>query len=102
MNQDADAILDHVLDLLFKYGGRRFPDGADRLVGTQHGVTGWDNIDLLEEIEKAYGVDLAPFVEGRAILKKGWFRTYRVPGDATARELANHIAALLRSKPEQA
>jgi hypothetical protein len=93
-----DAILEHLLDLLPEYSGCRLPDGADKLIGAEHGVTGWDCIELLEQVEEEYGVDLRPFVDARSTKRKGWFRTYTIGGDATPRELATHIASLLRDR----
>jgi hypothetical protein len=74
------------------------PDGADKLIGDEHGVTGWDSIELLERLERDYNVDLRPFVDARATIRKGWFRTYTVGGDVTARELSDHIASLVGSR----
>lgn len=96
MEQSRDAILQHVLVLLHQLGGRRLREGADLLAGADHGVTGLDSIDLLEQLELAYGVDLRPFAEARATTRRGWFRTYTVPGDATAREIADYIASRLQ------
>jgi hypothetical protein len=95
MDHEPDAILEHVLALIPRLGGRQLEDGADKLLGAEHGVNGWDGIDLLEDLEQAYGVDLRPFAEARSTQRKGWFRTYAVAGDATPRELADHIASLL-------
>lgn len=95
----AEAILEHVLSILQHLGGRRLSDGADKLIGAEHGITGWDSIDLLEGLEEVYGIDLRPFADARATRRKGWFRTYTVSGDATARELADHIASILELKP---
>ena len=98
METAADAILEHVLSLLHWLGGRRLSDGADKLVAADHGVTGWDGIDLLEKLEAEYDVDLRPFVEARATQEKGWVRTYTTYKDVTPRELADHIADLVRAK----
>ena len=95
MTDASDAILEHVLVTIHRLSGRRLSDGADKLIGAEHSVTGWDSIDLVVDMEEAYGIDLEPFVESRATERKGWFRTYKVGGDATARELANHIASLV-------
>jgi hypothetical protein len=93
-----DAILEHVLKLVHELSGRRFPDGANKLISAEHGVTGWDSIELLERLERDYDVDLRPFADARATTRKGWFRTYTIGGDATARELADHIASLVRDR----
>ena len=95
MTAPRDEILEHVLTLTRQLGGRQLPDGAERLIGAEHGITGWDSIDLLERLEADYGIDLRPFADSRATERKGWLRTYRVGGDATARELADYIAAEL-------
>ena len=95
MNPSRDVILEHVLTLARELGGRRLPDGADRLLGAEHGVTGWDSIILLERLEDAYRIDLRPFANSRSTERKGWINTYCVPGDATARELADHVATVL-------
>ena len=71
-------------------------DGPRLGFDPDHGVTGLDSIDLLEQLELAYGVDLRPLAEARATARRGWFRTYTVPGDATAREIADYIAARLQ------
>lgn len=102
MSCEADPVTEHILTLLHRYGGRRLPNGADKLMGGEHGVTGWDSIYVLEELEKAYGVDLRPFADARATTKKGWFRTVTVSGDATPRELAQHITDLTRRRPGEA
>jgi hypothetical protein len=96
MDAAPDDILEHVLKLIHHQSGRRIPDGADNLIGDEHGVTGSDSIELLEKLEEHYGVDLRPFMDARATTRKGWFRTYTIGGDTTARELADHIALLLR------
>jgi hypothetical protein len=96
MDAAPNAILKHVLKLIHHQSGRRIPDGADKLIGADHGVTGWDSIELLERLEEEYGVDLGPFMDARATKRKGWFGTYTIGGDVTARELADHIASLVR------
>lgn len=98
MADQSDAILEHVLVTIHRLSGRRLSNGADKLIGAEHGVTGWDSIDLLVDMEEAYGVDLQPFAESRATERKDWLRTYKVNGDATPRELAPQIASLLPSK----
>lgn len=95
MDRSLDAILEHVLALIHRLSGKRLPDGADKLIGAEHSVYGWDSIDLLEDLEERYGVDLRPFAEALAIRRKGWFRTYTVPGDTTPRQLAQEIASLV-------
>jgi hypothetical protein len=93
MDRSPEAILETVLATIHRLSGRRLEGGADKMIGAEHHLDGWDSIDLLEQLEKAYGVDLAPFAEARASTRKGWFRTYKVPGDATPRELADYIAS---------
>jgi hypothetical protein len=93
MDRSPEAILEAVLATIHRLSGRRLEAGADKLIGADHRVEGWDSIDLLEELEKVYGVDLAPFADAQATTRKGWFRTYKVPGDATPRELAEYIAS---------
>ena len=95
MEHCADPILGHILDLIKRLSGRRLENGADKLIGAEHGVYSWDSIDLLDDLEEAYGIDLAPFAEARATTRQGWFRKHRIPGDATPREVAEHIASLL-------
>src|SRR5688572_20576702 len=98
MNDSADAILEHILALVHQLAGRRLADGADKLLGAEHGVTGWDSIELLERLEEAYAVDLRPFADARATQRKGWVRTYTVAGDAMPRELAEHMAQLVQQR----
>lgn len=95
MTPSPDDILEHVLSRVHRFSGSRLADGADKLIGAEHSVYGWDSIDLLEDLERHYGVDLRPFANSRAITRKGWFRTYTVAGDATPRELAREIASLI-------
>ena len=95
MNASPDAILEHVLKLIHRQSGRRVADGSEKLIGAEHGITGWDSIELLEQLEQAYGVDLRRFIDARARTRNGWFRTYTIGGDATARELADHISSLV-------
>ncbi len=97
MDSSPDFVLDHVLTLAHQLSGRRLSNGADKLLGAEHGVTGWDSIELLERLESAYGVDLRPFADARATTRKGWFRTHKISGDATPKELADHISALVRN-----
>jgi hypothetical protein len=96
--ETADVILEHVLKLAHEQSGRRLPKGADKLLGAAHGVTGWDSIELLERLESDFGVDLRPFADARATTRKGWFRTRTIFGDATPRELAEHIASLVHAR----
>lgn len=93
MDRSEEAILETVLTAIHRLSGRHLDGGADKLIGAEHQLEGWDSIDLLEELEDSYGVDLAPFAESRATTRRGWFWTYKVPGDATPRELANYIAS---------
>ena len=74
------------------------PDGADRLIGAEHGINGWDTIDLVEAIERHYDVDLQPFFDARATERKGWFRTVKMVSDTTPRELAQEVASLLQRR----
>ncbi|HYJ31105.1 MAG TPA: hypothetical protein VEW25_12285 [Allosphingosinicella sp.] len=96
MDRSPDAVLNDVLAVIERLCGRRLPDGADKLIGADHGLTGWDSILLLEDLEKAYSIDLRPFADSRATIRKGWFSKLKIAGDATPRELAAHIAALGR------
>ena len=80
--------------IIERLSAQRLEGGADKLIGADHGLTGWDGIDLLEELEEQFTVDLRPFMEARATTQKGWFRTKVVFGDATPRELAKHISSL--------
>jgi hypothetical protein len=96
--ESAEVILEHVLRLANEQSGRRLPDGADKLLGADHRVTGLDGIELLERLESDFAVDLRPFANARATTRKGWFRTRTVSGDATPRELAEHIASLVQAR----
>lgn len=98
MAKQTEAIVEHILSLLHRYGGKRHPDGADKLMGGEHGVTGWDGIYVLEDLEEAYGIDLRSFADAKATTKKHWFLTYTVPGDVTPLELAEHIAGLIEQR----
>jgi hypothetical protein len=95
MSDGPEAILDTVLAVIHRLGGQRLQNSADQRIGAEHRLDGWDSIELMEELEQTYGVDLAPFAEARATMRKGWFRTRKVPGDATPREVANYIASVL-------
>ena len=97
MADAPDVFLEHVLVTIHRLSGRRLSDGADKLIGAEHGVTGWDSRDLLEDMEEAYGIDLQPFAESRATERRGWFCTHKVSGDATPRELADQIVSLVVS-----
>jgi hypothetical protein len=98
MGIGPDAILQHVLSRLREHSRKIALDGADKLIGAEHGVTGWDSIELLECLESDFGVDLRPFAYARAVVVKGWFRSRTVSGDATPRELAAHIASLVQAR----
>lgn len=93
MDRTPEAILEEVLSSIQRLSGRRLADGADKLVGAEHGLTGSDSILLLQALEEVYGIDLRPFADARSVKKKGWFLTHKLWGDATARELADYIAA---------
>jgi len=97
MRQRPEAILEAVLEIVHRLSGRPLESGADKLIGGEHRLDTWDSIELMEELERPYGVDLAPFAEARATTRKGWFRTYKVPGDATPREIADYISSATTS-----
>jgi hypothetical protein len=97
MHERPQAILEVVLAIVHRLSGRPLEGGADKLIGGEHRLDTWDSIELMEELERAYGVDLAPFAEARATTRKGWFRTYKVPGDVTPREIADFIASAATS-----
>ncbi|GAA4752598.1 hypothetical protein GCM10023264_19430 [Sphingomonas daechungensis] len=98
MDHTSDAILSHILSVLREIAGRGAAVDADMLIGAELRITGWDSIDLLERLEKDYSIDLRPFADARSTTRQGWFRTRTIGGDATARELAHHIASLLRER----
>lgn len=99
MPESSQAIFDHVLSLVQRFGARRVGEGADKLIGADHGVTGSDSIELLEALEQTYGIDLRSFGDARATRRKGWFGTRTMWGDATVRALADYIASLIRPEP---
>ena len=98
MDAAPDAVLHQVLQVADEFAGRRTAGDADKLIGGDYGITGWDSIEFLERLEEHYGVDLRPFVDARATVRKGWFRTRTIFGDATPRELAEHISGLLSGR----
>jgi hypothetical protein len=95
VDRDADAILQQIAALIERLVGMRPGHGPDALIGADFGVEGWDGIELLEELEATYGVDLRPFVDGRAKAQRFLFWKIKTGADTTPRELAQHIAALL-------
>ena len=97
MTDKPETILSRVLAIVQEFGGLSSAEAADKLLGADHGITGWDSIELMETLEESYGIDLRPFADERATTKRGWFRARTIAGDATPRELADHIAALLTS-----
>lgn len=70
MDQSPDVFLNYVLAVIEQLGGRRLPNGADKLIGADHGLTGWDSIWLLEDLQKAYSVDLRQFADKRAYTER--------------------------------
>lgn len=94
MSEAPATILEYILTAVQRVGGKRLQGGADKLIGADHGVTGWDSIELIEELEERFKLDLRPFIDARSTTRKGWFRTRTVFGDATPRELAEHVASL--------
>ncbi len=95
MDRDADAILAHIAALIERLAGKRPENGPDALIGADFGVKGWDGIELLEELEATYGVDLRPFVEERGKTHRFLFWKIKTGADTTPRELARHIASLV-------
>lgn len=53
---------------------------------------------MLERLGQDRRVGLRRFVDGPATNRKCWFRTYAIGGDATARQLVAHIAALVNDR----
>jgi hypothetical protein len=60
VDPDADAILQHITSLIERLAGKRLENGPDARIGADFGVEGWDGIELLEELEATYDVDLRP------------------------------------------
>ena len=71
VTEQPETILNSVLEVVLEFGGLSSADAADKLLGADHGITGWDSIELMETLEETYGIDLRPFADARATTKRG-------------------------------
>ncbi len=88
---DADDVRVMVGEAIERYSGQKVAGREDGLVGRDFRITGGDAIDMVEEIEARYGIDLHPFFDARTTSRKGWLRSRPVVADATVREFAHAI-----------
>ena len=91
----SDEIREQVLDKAMDYAGGIRGEDEDKLFGAELHIEGWDFIDLCEDIEGAYGIDLKPFFENRQPYQ-GWFIWKRkVARDVSPRQLADQVAQMV-------
>jgi hypothetical protein len=88
----AQSVRVQVLERVARFAGERDVDEDIRL--SQLFPDWWDCIELCEDLEKTYRIDLRPFFEnGQPEVGLGpWKR--KVARDVTAAELADHVEQL--------
>lgn len=89
-----NAIYQFVLERTGDYTGKLPDEIEDLLLHGDLYIEGWALVDLCEELELCYCIDLKPFFEdGQPTL--GWlFWKHKVARDVTVRELAQHVVTL--------
>lgn len=92
--QPDENIRTTVAAIIERYSGRGIVGRDDVLVGGNFGITGWDAIDMVEEIEARYRIDLYPFFDARTTRRSGWVRSRSVVEDATVREFIQAVIDL--------
>ena len=71
---------------------------ADQMVGRDVGIDGLDGIEVVEQLEEEFGVDLRPLIEAHLIApRRNWLDRLLGRGfphaDVTVRELIDYIAS---------
>jgi len=89
-----DEIAASVIAIATRISGLRTPIEEDHYVDRDLAIGGWDCVDLLNQIEDRWDVDLRPWMESIAEYRRGWFRKRLVTRDATIREIVDQVAAL--------
>lgn len=96
---DTRKLEEAVVSLLKDYSGKK-DIGLDQLIGREVGISGWDGVDILYQLEESFKVDLNPLMESSedflppSCLDRLLGRKHGRPyADLTVRELINYIAA---------
>ena len=98
-----NAIYQFVLERKGDYTGKLPDEIEDRLLHGDLYIEGWAFVDLCEELELCYCIDLKPFFEDDQPTLGWLFWKHKVARDVTVRELAQHVvtlaAAVTSAKP---
>jgi hypothetical protein len=102
---DNQQLTNEVIEIIAKYVPKNSAISMNSYIGRELGITGWDSIDLLEEIEGRYGVDLRPFMESvsyflkpRLVDKMLGRPRGPVEADATVEQLIAGLRDLISAK----
>jgi len=83
-----------VLERTAGYTGELPNEIEDRLLYGDLRIDGWAFVDLCEELEHCYRIDLTPFFEDGQPTRGWLFWKHKVARDVTVGELAQHVAML--------
>jgi hypothetical protein len=89
-----DAIYKFVLKRTGDYTGEPAQEIEDRFLYRDLRIEAWDFVELCEELELTYRINLKPFFEDGQPTKGRLFWKQKVARDVTVRELAEHVESL--------
>ena len=92
--RSPDTIYQFVLERAGYYTGEQPDHIEDCLLHGDLNIDGWDFVDLCEELELCYRVDLKPFFEDDQPTRGWLFWKHKAARDVTVRELAQHVVTL--------
>lgn len=94
----ADAIRQHVAQRVEYLTGARRSDLLDCCLDRDLRMDPDDFVDLCEELERTYAINLRPFFEDGVPMRRWWiFWKHPVARDVSVKELADQIATMVAS-----
>lgn len=101
--EEYSSVEETVLSILRSFVGTRVAIDRQKLIGRELGISGGDSVELLDELEEKFGVDLNPLVEKATLhLEPSWFDRIRgreqgpAVADVTVGDLVQFIEAATR------
>lgn len=90
----SSEIYQFVLERTGDYTGKLPDEIEDRLLHDDLYIEGWAFVDLCEELELCYRIDLKPFFEDGQPTRGWLIWKHKIARDVTVRELAQHVVML--------
>ncbi len=92
-------IRQHVIERVLYFSGAKHDDVSECYLDRDLRMDGDDFVDLCEDLERSFQIDLRSFFEDGVTQRRWWlFCTYPVTRDVKVMELADHVEMLTTSR----